>query len=292
MSFRAALSLVRLPNGLSAAGQILAGTALAGAAGGTRPGAPALVAGSLGAMALYAFGMALNDWYDRDRDRILAPDRPIPRGLITPGHALAIALGLLVSGLLLFALAEPLMLLAGAPLVLAIVAYDGPLKARPCAAAFAMGLCRALCALSGLILGGLFTIDGGDGVMPALLTYPASYLLLITLVTAVSQQEEADAPTGRLAVFATLTGAAFLLPALGGTAPEIVVPGLLLALLVARPGLGREARAGLVVKQAIFALPLFDALWALPADRGLALACALLYLLGFPLRALLGQRRS
>ena len=36
---------------------------------------------------LYLFGMGLNDYRDRERDRTLHPNRPLPRGDITLGSA-------------------------------------------------------------------------------------------------------------------------------------------------------------------------------------------------------------
>lgn len=59
---------------------------------------------------------AVNDWADRERDRIAQPDKPIPRGQITPRGALAVAA---LGGVMLVAGAAPL---GAVPLALGLVA--------------------------------------------------------------------------------------------------------------------------------------------------------------------------
>ncbi|MFJ9864250.1 SCO3242 family prenyltransferase [Streptomyces sp. NPDC101165] len=77
------------------------GDALAGAAAtGERPTRSTGLA--MGAsLCLYAAGMALNDWADRNHDAACRPHRPIPSGRIRPGTALAASAGLTAAGLAL-----------------------------------------------------------------------------------------------------------------------------------------------------------------------------------------------
>ncbi|WP_276257389.1 geranylgeranylglycerol-phosphate geranylgeranyltransferase [Haloglomus litoreum] len=76
-------------------------------------------------------GNAINDYFDREIDRINAPDRPIPRGAVSPGGALAFAVGL-------FAVAVGFALLLPLPAIgialfnlLALVAYTELFKGLP-----------------------------------------------------------------------------------------------------------------------------------------------------------------
>jgi len=84
------VELVRLPAVLSVPGDALVGAAL----GRTRRGN--LLA--LSSSALYAGGMALNDYSDRLVDALERPGRPIPSGRIAAAQARAVALALLASG--------------------------------------------------------------------------------------------------------------------------------------------------------------------------------------------------
>ena len=84
------VELVRLPAVLSVPGDALVGAAL----GRTRRGN--LLA--LSSNALYAGGMALNDYSDRLVDGLERPGRPIPSGRIAAAQARTVALALLASG--------------------------------------------------------------------------------------------------------------------------------------------------------------------------------------------------
>ncbi|WP_192764219.1 SCO3242 family prenyltransferase [Actinomadura algeriensis] len=110
------VELVRGPAALTVPGDTLAG----GAAG---PGPAAA------SVCLYWAGMALNDYADRDLDAVERPERPIPSGRVTPGQALALAVGLTGAGLVLAARAR--VLRTALPLTAAIWAYDVKLKDTP-----------------------------------------------------------------------------------------------------------------------------------------------------------------
>jgi geranylgeranylglycerol-phosphate geranylgeranyltransferase len=57
-----------------------------------------LAYGFITGFALTAGSMAINDYYDREIDRINEPNRPIPSGLVKPREALSLALVLAVAG--------------------------------------------------------------------------------------------------------------------------------------------------------------------------------------------------
>jgi 4-hydroxybenzoate polyprenyltransferase len=74
---------------------------------------------------------ALNDWADRDRDRIAQPSKPIPSGAVTPGIALVIAgVGAAVQ-LVASVPLGPLPLILGSAASLSAVAYNLWLSRTP-----------------------------------------------------------------------------------------------------------------------------------------------------------------
>jgi 4-hydroxybenzoate polyprenyltransferase len=150
MRARDAAILVRLPAALSVPGDTLAG--MSSSATGIVPGRRlALPAASV---LLYWAGMALNDYADRDLDRVERPERPIPSGRVHPGEALALAAGLTVAGVATAAWAggRPA---AGAAIALAstVWAYDLVLKNGPAGPA-AMATARALDVVLGAAIAG------------------------------------------------------------------------------------------------------------------------------------------
>ncbi|QDW64396.1 4-hydroxybenzoate polyprenyltransferase [Oerskovia sp. KBS0722] len=117
------LDLVRAPAVLSVVGDTLAGAAAGGRLGPARraPGPDVrpwrLALLPLSSACLYAGGMALNDYADRELDAVERPERPLPSGRVSPVQALGVASGLTAAGLALagvgggrrsFALAVPL----------------------------------------------------------------------------------------------------------------------------------------------------------------------------------------
>jgi 4-hydroxybenzoate polyprenyltransferase len=125
VTLRDYLDLVRAPAVLSVVGDTLAGAAAGGRLGPARrapgPGTDVrpwrLALLPLSSACLYAGGMALNDYADRELDAVERPERPLPSGRVSPAQALGVASGLTVAGLALagvgggrrsFALAVPL----------------------------------------------------------------------------------------------------------------------------------------------------------------------------------------
>ena len=130
--------LLRLSLAPTAAADIAAG-AVAGAGAWPTGGVFVLMLASL---AVYHGGMTLNDWADREGDRPLRPDRPIPSGAVRPAAALLVGASLLLIGPLLAYSCSP----ASAGVLLAVsataFAYDvrlrgavlGPLLLAACRA--------------------------------------------------------------------------------------------------------------------------------------------------------------
>lgn len=138
------LELVRAPAVLTVLGDTLAGSTAAGLG---VTGRRALL--PLASACLYAGGMALNDWADRDLDAVERPERPIPSGRVTPRHALRVAAGLGVAGLALAAAAGGRRSLAVAvPLAGCVWLYDARFK-ETAAGPVAMAACRGLDVLLG-----------------------------------------------------------------------------------------------------------------------------------------------
>ncbi len=135
------LQLVRLPNVFTAGADSLAGWLIVrGSFDEPKRWLPLVLA----SMCLYAAGIALNDYFDRDLDARERPFRPIPSGAVRPGVALALAIGLFSAGLALAAASGSLASLgvAGA-LAACVVAYDASLRRYP-VGPVAMGSCRGL----------------------------------------------------------------------------------------------------------------------------------------------------
>ena len=94
--------------------------------------APVPVAAAVAAtMCATAAGNAVNDYFDRDIDRVNRPDRPIPRGAVSPRVALAFSV-LLFVGAVVAAVSLPVVAVAiAAANLLALVAYTKLFKGLP-----------------------------------------------------------------------------------------------------------------------------------------------------------------
>ncbi|WP_114579456.1 geranylgeranylglycerol-phosphate geranylgeranyltransferase [Saliphagus sp. LR7] len=125
---RGAVELTRPVNSI-AAGLL---TAIGAFVAGEIAAAPLHVASAVGATVFAtAAGMAINDYFDREIDRINRPDRAIPRGAISPRGALAFSVALFV-GAVALALTLPALAIAIAVVnLLALVAYTELFKGFP-----------------------------------------------------------------------------------------------------------------------------------------------------------------
>lgn len=139
------LELVRAPAVLTVLGDTLAGGSAAGhKLGGRRILLP------LASACLYAGGMALNDYADRNTDARERPERPIPSGRISAPKALTAAAALTVAGLGLSAAGGGRHAFAmGFPLAVSIWTYDLLAKNHAVTGALTMAACRSLDVLMG-----------------------------------------------------------------------------------------------------------------------------------------------
>ncbi|WP_254767361.1 geranylgeranylglycerol-phosphate geranylgeranyltransferase [Salinilacihabitans rarus] len=157
---RGLLELTRPGNAVAAAVLTFTGAFVAGGLGEHGLAVAAAVAAT--GLAVGA-GNAINDYFDREIDRINRPDRPIPRGAVSPRGALAFS-GALFAAAVALALVLPALALAIAAVnLLALVAYTEFFKGLP-------GLGNALVAY---LVGSTFLFGGaavGD-VRPTLVLF-------------------------------------------------------------------------------------------------------------------------
>lgn len=76
-------------------------------------------------------GNAINDYFDRDIDRINAPERPIPRGDVHPNGALVWSGGLFATAIVLAITLPPVAILIAILNFLGLVSYTTVFKGRP-----------------------------------------------------------------------------------------------------------------------------------------------------------------
>jgi 4-hydroxybenzoate polyprenyltransferase len=253
-------------------------------------------------LCVYHGGMALNDWKDRGEDAAKGRARPIPRGDVRPGQALALAAVLLFSG--------PLVALAISPRCFAVVSavallatlYD--LAGRgPWRGPLLLASCRA-----GNLGAGLALASSSAVWRPALLAASLSYGAYVFSVSRLARLEDADSAAEELrpaplvvAMTVALIGTGAVGVALALSAPGSVPatrhgslgwlalgPGLLgsLGLLRAVTAHGRrpwrssevERIAGMGLRRFLLA----SAALALGAGTTDGLVVALLVLCGYP----------
>ena len=119
---RAYLELVRLPNLFTAVGDIVAGDLIVSR--GVDVSWRDLAHPETGECRLYAGGVVLNDYFDRDVDAVERPERPIPSGRIHERDALKLGGRLLGSGCIFSVGVGVPSLLVAALLAGCIVLYD------------------------------------------------------------------------------------------------------------------------------------------------------------------------
>jgi 4-hydroxybenzoate polyprenyltransferase len=172
---------------------------------------PAVVAGA--SVLVYWLGMAANDVFDAEKDRVFAPDRPIPSGRVSRGGAAALCT-VLAAGALAAASVAGAALPAAILIGLALL-YDAGAKRVPFLGNAIMGAARS----ANFLLGATAAV-GIDGVLAdrGLLLGAALLGLYILVVTAVSRLEDAPFDARRL---------------LAAGAPLLLIPA---ALVVPAPG--------------------------------------------------------
>lgn len=158
------LQLMRPPNLVTAAADVLAGAAVAGALLD-----PRLLALVLASVLLYAGGVVMNDVFDAPLDARERPERPIPSGRVTRTEGLSFGSLLLLSGALLGASVHSTSGALAAAIGITALVYDGYAKASPVLGPVAMGLCRAFNLLLGMTLVPAALVDGWPVALLALL---------------------------------------------------------------------------------------------------------------------------
>ncbi|PGF14936.1 geranylgeranylglycerol-phosphate geranylgeranyltransferase [Natrinema sp. CBA1119] len=136
---------------------------------------PIAVAAAVGATALaVGAGNAINDYFDREIDRINQPERAIPRGAVSPRGALAFSV-VLFAGAVVLALALPRLAIGIAIVnLLALIAYTEFFKGLP-------GLGNALVAylVGSTFLFGAAAIEGGE-IGPAVVLFVLAAIATLT----------------------------------------------------------------------------------------------------------------
>lgn len=126
-TLRGVLELTR-PANCVAAGVLTATGAFVAGVGGALVAAGLAVATTAVAVAA---GNAVNDYFDREIDAINRPDRPIPRGAVSPRGALAFSVALFVSAVGLAASLPPAALGLAAVNLVALLTYTTVFKGTP-----------------------------------------------------------------------------------------------------------------------------------------------------------------
>jgi len=122
------VELTRPGNSLLAGALTFVGAFVAGGAGEAPVAVGAAVAATVAATAA---GMAINDYFDRDVDRINNPERAIPRGAVSPRGALALAVALFLAAVALAVTLPPIAIAIAAFNLAALIAYTELFKGLP-----------------------------------------------------------------------------------------------------------------------------------------------------------------
>lgn len=143
-ALRGYLELVRPANLVTAAADVLAGSAAGGA---WNQQTLLLMPAS---MLLYAGGVVANDFFDRDVDRVERPERAIPSGRVTAASAGIFGGALLTGGIAVAFSSSALSGWVACAIALAALVYDAFAKHQSVAGPLNMGLCRGLNLLLGV----------------------------------------------------------------------------------------------------------------------------------------------
>jgi 4-hydroxybenzoate polyprenyltransferase len=144
-AIRPYLELMRPANVATALGDVLAGYAVAGL--GNHAALPWLL---LSTASLYAGGVVLNDFFDREVDRVERPERPIPSGRIAAESAAILGAILLAAGVLTASMATGEAALVALLTAGCVLLYDAWGKRHAILGPVNMGLCRGLNLLLGV----------------------------------------------------------------------------------------------------------------------------------------------
>lgn len=166
------------------------------------------------AVLFYVAGNFLNDWADREWDRVNRPERALPRGLFGSHQYLAFACAGIAVGMILSALHGWRAGIVSAALVGFIVLYTKVHK-QAAWSVIPMGFCRACLPVLGFV--------GARGGLGGSMLFPAAALLLYIIALSLSARWEskAEVPEGKKLLSRILLLAAGLIAAL---LPLVVMP--------------------------------------------------------------------
>ena len=177
------LRLTRPANIVTAISDIWAGFAIAGAtafllAGQTEEYLAPFLWLTLATVGLYGGGVAFNDVFDAELDKVERPERPIPSGQVSLGRAILLALSLLLMGIIagfkVSYWSGELAIFVAAFAVL----YDAWGKHQKIFGPINMGLCR-----SGNLLLGMSVIPESIGDYWYVALIPLAYISAITMIS-------------------------------------------------------------------------------------------------------------
>ncbi|NHN47349.1 geranylgeranylglycerol-phosphate geranylgeranyltransferase [Halostella sp. JP-L12] len=168
---RGLLELTRPVNAVAAGALTFIGAFVA--VGTDVPAVPAAAA-VVATVAATAAGNAVNDYFDREIDAINEPDRPIPRGAVSPRGALAFSAGMFVTAAAAALLLPPLAIGIAAVNLVALIVYTEWLKGLPGVGNFVVA-----------VLGGSTFLFGGAAVgRPA----PTVVLFLLAALSTLTRE--------------------------------------------------------------------------------------------------------
>ncbi|KQC03910.1 MAG: digeranylgeranylglyceryl phosphate synthase [Methanoculleus sp. SDB] len=244
---------------------------------GTLSGQPLLPLVVVVVACITAAGNTINDYFDRDIDRVNRPDRPLPAGKISPHAALYFSIllflaGNVVAGVIALS-TTPLCLLIAAGNSLILLLYASRLKGMPLVGNIAVSYLAASVFLFG---GALTGVGGMIQTLPVVLITFCAMLAreLIKDAEDVAGDREGGATTlpmiigvrktVRYACFAAATGVVLSylpvvrwwgIPYLAAiTAVDaVIIAGVFAAVRCTRPDCVRESRASTLIKVGMFA---------------------------------------
>ena len=146
------LRLIRPANIVTSVADVIAGVAISGFYNGLwHPSfTSSMLLLCISTAGLYGGGVAFNDIFDADLDRVERPERPIPSGVISRKEAVVFASLLLLMGILMAFLVNPTSGLLAIFIALAALTYNRWGKHQAFLGPINMGLCRGLNLLLGI----------------------------------------------------------------------------------------------------------------------------------------------
>ncbi len=129
-------------------------------------------------MCLYAGGVVLNDFFDAKLDQVERPERPIPSGQVPPARAAAIGAGLLLIGIILAFISNPVSGWIALIIAVLVCSYNAYAKKNSFFGPLNMGLCRGCNLLLGISIFPQQVVPMGF-----LVIIPIVYISAITLVS-------------------------------------------------------------------------------------------------------------